>query len=220
MILDASAIPCPWGSAPSLVAEMALSAHGFRHVAGLDEVGRGCLAGPVVAAAVVLPAAAAVVTELDGVRDSKQLSAARRVRLAEAIRRHAVAWAIGIIEVAAIDEHNILNATRLAMIAALVQLDPSPTALLLDAMRLPTCTLPQVPIIKGDQRSLSIAAASIIAKVARDALMTDLDAIYPGYGFAHHKGYGTAEHLAALQHLGPCPIHRRSFAPVKMLLSR
>ncbi|MBA3826174.1 MAG: ribonuclease HII [Ktedonobacterales bacterium] len=190
---------------------------GFAAVAGLDEVGRGCLAGPVVAAAVILPLDDAIMTDLDGVRDSKELSATRREQLAVTIRRRATAWAVGICDAATIDARNILQATRLAMHSALAQLSTPADALLLDAIRLPEIPLPQVPLIKGDQRSLSIAAASILAKVTRDALMEQLDATHPGYGFARHKGYGTPQHLAALQALGPCPAHRRSFAPVRSL---
>ncbi len=215
---DLSAVPCPWGTVPTLVAERFLVARGWLTVAGLDEVGRGCLAGPVVAAAVILPLDAGIEADLTGVRDSKQLSARQRERLATVIRARAVAWAVGQSDVATIDAQNILRATRLAMHAALRRLAVAPAALLLDALRLPDVPLPQTPLIKGDQRSLSIAAASILAKVARDALLCDLDVQYPGYGFAQHKGYGTAHHLAALARLGPCPEHRRSFAPVRALL--
>jgi ribonuclease HII len=215
---DFSAVPCPWGAVPSLVAERFLHAQGMLAVAGLDEVGRGCLAGPVVAAAVILPLDDGCEADLAGVRDSKQLSAKQRERLAEVIRARAVAWAVGQSDVATIDALNILRATRLAMHDALRRLAVAPAALLLDALRLPDSPLPQLPLIKGDQRSLSIAAASILAKVARDALLCDLDAAYPGYGFARHKGYGTAEHLTALARLGPCAQHRRSFAPVRALL--
>lgn len=199
------------------MAERFLAEQGHLAVAGLDEVGRGCLAGPVVAAAVILPLDDAIEGDLAGVRDSKQLSATRREQLAVMIRARACAWAVGSADVATIDAHNILNATRLAMHDALRQLDPAPTALLLDAIRLPAVPLPQTPLIKGDQRSFSIAAASILAKVARDTLMVDLERVFPGYGFAQHKGYGTASHLAALRQLGPCPAHRRSFAPVRAL---
>ena len=215
---DLSAVPCPWGAVPTLVAERHLYHHGYLAVAGLDEVGRGCLAGPVVAAAVILPLDTAIEADLAGVRDSKQLTPKRREQLAHIIQGRACGWAVGHAGVAAIDQHNILRATRLAMQDALRQLDPAPTALLLDAIRLPAVSLPQVPLIKGDQRSFSIAAASILAKVARDALMCEFDDIYPGYGFAQHKGYGTPHHMAALQQLGPCAQHRRSFAPVRALL--
>jgi len=129
------------------------------------------------------------------------------------------AWAVGSADVATIDKHNILGATRLAMHDALRQLTPAPVVLMLDAIKLPKIRLPQVPLIKGDQRSLSIAAASILAKVARDHLMAALDTTHPGDHFAQHKGYGTAAHLAALAELGPCPAHRRSFAPIRQLLA-
>jgi ribonuclease HII len=138
--------------------------------------------------------------------------------LARIIRSRAVAWGIGLSDVATIDSQTILRATRLAMMSALRQLGIPPDALLLDAIRLPDVALPQTPLIKGDQRSLSIAAASILAKVARDDMMAALDADHPGYDFARHKGYGTTQHLAALTRLGPCPVHRRSFAPVRALL--
>ncbi len=215
---DAGAIPCPWGSAPTLVAEQALYELGYPAVAGIDEVGRGCLAGPVIAAAVILPNDAEIAHDLYAVRDSKQLTAARRRQLAEIIQQRALAWGIGQVEVRVIESQNILRATRQAMRVAMLSLNPAPNALLIDAVRLPDCELPQVPLIKGDQRSLSIAAASILAKVARDQHMVDLDARYPGYGFARHKGYGTAEHLAALRRLGPCAEHRRTFAPIKALV--
>lgn len=213
------AVPCPWGETPTLVAERFLAEQGHVAVAGLDEVGRGCLAGPVVAAAVILPLDEQIEADLTGVRDSKQLSAAQRERLAVIIRQRARAWAVGQSDVAAIDTHNILGATRLAMHDALRQLALAPTALLLDALTLPAIPLPQTPLIKGDQRSLSIAAASILAKVARDQMLCTLDLQHPGYGFARHKGYGTAQHLAALAQLGPCPAHRHSFAPVRAVLN-
>ncbi|HKD76587.1 MAG TPA: ribonuclease HII [Ktedonobacterales bacterium] len=215
---DVSAVPCPEGAAPTLIAERFLCEQGYVHCAGLDEVGRGCLAGPVVAAAVILPLDDHAEADLDGVRDSKQLTPASREKLAALIRQRAFAWAVGVADVAAIECHNILGATRLAMQDALLHLDPAPDALVLDALTLPRVTLPQVPLIRGDQRSLSIAAASILAKVTRDRLMAALDAIHPGYDFARHKGYGTPTHLAALAALGPCPQHRRTFAPVRRLL--
>ncbi len=207
-----------WGPAPSLVVERDLAARGLALVAGVDEVGRGCLAGPVLAAAVILPLHGAIESDLAGVRDSKTLTARQRDRLATLIRRHALACAVGSAEVEAIATYNILGATRQAMRDAIARLDPQPDALAIDAIRLPGVGLPQTPIIKGDQRSLSIAAASILAKVARDALMIELDALFPGYGFACHKGYGTARHLAALAALGPCPQHRATFAPVRTLI--
>lgn len=192
---------------------------GYTLVAGLDEVGRGCLAGPVVAGAVILPEDNTIEADLFGVRDSKELSATRRVTLAHIIRDRALAWSIGIGDITAIEQLNILGATRHAMHDALSQLQPQAQALLLDAIRLPRIPLPQVPLIKGDRRSLSIAAASILAKVARDALMEVMDVQHPGYGFAQHKGYGTPQHLTALTALGPCAIHRRTFAPVKAAIT-
>ena len=216
---DPTAVPCPWGTAPSLVAEHYLASLGFTAIAGIDEVGRGCLAGPVVTAAVILPLNETITQDLAGVRDSKMVSAAQRERLADRIRLHACCWSIGVMDVATIDTHNILQATRMAMVAAIAACTISPTALLLDAIKLPTVTLPQVSLIKGDQRSLSIAVASIIAKVTRDQMMRDYERDYPDYGFARHKGYGTPYHLNALKNHGPTPIHRASFAPVKALLT-
>ena len=204
---------------PTLVEEMALFAQGFSFVAGLDEVGRGCLAGPVVAAAVILPLedAEATLTRLTGVNDSKQLSASLRERLYDTIMQHALAVGIGSSSAEVIDERNILQATKLAMHGALAQLSPAPQALLLDALLLPKIALPQRSIIKGDARCLSIAAASIIAKVTRDRLMVALHEQYPQYGFDQHKGYGTEAHLAALHTHGATPHHRHSFAPVRAL---
>ncbi|MBO0780500.1 MAG: ribonuclease HII [Ktedonobacteraceae bacterium] len=198
---------------------MALFEQGYSFVAGLDEAGRGCLAGPVVAAAVILPLenAAATLTCFAGVRDSKQLSHAYRERLYETIMTHALAVGVGIGSVELIDQHNILRATKHAMRAALARLSTRPHALLLDALLLPDITLPQRSIIKGDARCLSIAAASIIAKVTRDRLMLELHTQYPAYGFDQHKGYGTPAHLSALHEHGASPHHRRSFAPVREL---
>jgi ribonuclease HII len=216
--LESSAVPCPYGAAPTFVAERFLAEQGFQAIAGIDEVGRGCLAGPVVACAIILPVDDTIEADLDGVRDSKDLTAVQRERLASVIRRRARAWGIGLADAAVIDQHNILHATRIAMQVAIQQCQIPPDVLLLDAIRLPAIQLPQHPFIKGDRRSLSIAAASILAKVTRDALMETLDVDYPAYGFAHHKGYGTATHLAALRAHGPCPLHRRSFAPVKAII--
>lgn len=188
-------------------------------IAGLDEAGRGCLAGPVVAAAVILPITEDIPTLLHGVRDSKQMSAAARERLFAVIQQHALAIGVGIGSVSLIDRRNILQATKEAMKEALGQLLPAPDALLLDALLLKDIKLPQRSLIKGDARSFSIAAASIIAKVTRDRLMMQIDQEYPDYGFAQHKGYGTAIHLAALQEHGATPHHRQSFAPVRALHS-
>ena len=177
------------------------------HVCGIDEVGRGPLAGPVVAAAVILPPDCHILY----INDSKQLTAAKREELYEVIMREAVAVGIGYDSPARIDEINILQATYEAMREAIGKLSVVPQILLNDAVTIPGIELPQVPIIKGDARSLSIAAASIVAKVTRDRLMTEYDKVLPGYGFASNKGYGSAVHIKALKELGPTPIHRKSF---------
>ncbi len=202
---------------PTLAEEMALLEQGYSFIAGLDEAGRGCLAGPVVAAAVILPLEDCdeALTRLTGVNDSKQLSAIQRECLYDVIMQYVIAASVGIGSVPLIDERNILNATKQAMRDALAQLKVSPQALLLDALLLPDVPLPQRSIIKGDARCLSIAAASIIAKVTRDRLMVQLHEEYPHYGFARHKGYGTAQHLEALRTHGITPHHRRSFSPVR-----
>jgi ribonuclease HII len=203
---------------PHLDHETALWARGYRYVAGLDEAGRGAWAGPVVAAAVILPAGdAGTLNRLAGVRDSKLLTAKRRESLLESILAHAVSFGVGSVPPAEIDAWGIVPATRQAMSLALQALSPAADCLLIDYLILPDLPLPQVSLPKGDAVVLSIAAASIVAKVSRDRMMKDLDAAYPGYGFARHKGYGTAEHRAALARLGPCAIHRRSFAPLRDL---
>ncbi len=184
---------------------------GYRRVAGLDEAGRGPLAGPVVAAAVILRPR----SRLSGINDSKQLSEGERERLYAVILEQAVGMGIGSADVAEIDQLNILGATRLAMCRAIEQLAPSPDYLLIDAVALPQVRIPARPIIKGDSLSVSIAAASIIAKVTRDRLMARYHDMFPEYGFLSHKGYGTPEHLERLLHHGPCSIHRRTFAPVQ-----
>ncbi len=188
---------------------------GYRHVAGIDEAGRGPLAGPVVAAAVLLPARCRLV----GLDDSKQLSARERERLFAVILENAVGVGIGSADAGEVDSLNVLEATRLAMQRAVAALAPSPDYLLTDAVTLPAMRIPVRPIIKGDSLSVSIAAASIIAKVTRDHLMAQYDEIFPQYGFLSHKGYGTAEHLERLAHHGPCIIHRRTFAPVRTALT-
>mgnify|MGYP005813008097 CR=1 FL=1 len=200
---------------PDLRAEGALWSAGFGRVAGLDEVGRGAWAGPVVAGAVILPPDAGVGARLSGVRDSKQMSSAQRERWAQEIRRVALAWGLGAASAAEIDALGIVPATRLAMRRALAALQPAAQALLVDALRLPDVLLPQRALVHGDARVLSIASASVLAKVARDARMELYAGEYPGYGFEHHKAYGTAEHREALERLGACPIHRRSFAPLR-----
>ena len=197
---------------------MALLSQGYCSIAGVDEAGRGCLAGPVVAAAVILPLDDNCQAYFEGVRDSKQLTAQARGYLYEVIVQRALAVGVGMGSVELIDERNILQATKHAMRVAISQLSIPPQALLLDALLLPDIPLPQRSIIKGDALCLSIAAASIIAKVTRDRLMLQLHEQYPVYGFAQHKGYGTEAHLAALRQYGVTPLHRRSFAPVRELL--
>ncbi|MEZ4749846.1 MAG: ribonuclease HII [Bdellovibrionota bacterium] len=182
-------------------------AHGHRYIAGVDEVGRGCLAGPVVAAAVILD----MERIPDGLNDSKKLSPAKRKQLDTLVRDSAVSFAIGVGHVEEIDTINILNASKLAMVRAVQTLQPGPTLLLLDGNFRIDLEMPQVPIVKGDQKSVSIAAASILAKVYRDALMIQMDTDYPGYDFASHKGYGSKAHRVFLQSIGPSPIHRKSF---------
>jgi ribonuclease HII len=200
---------------PDLSRELALLRSGCRAVAGLDEAGRGALAGPVVAAVVVLPLERFdLARQLAEVRDSKQLTARQRERCAEAVLAVAVSAAIGQSEAAEVDRLGLLPATRAAMARALAQLQVRPEHLLIDHLRLPEVPVDQSPVTRGDALVLSIAAASVLAKVARDRLLVELDRLYPGYGLARHKGYGTAEHRAALGRLGPSPIHRRSYAPV------
>ncbi len=198
---------------------MALLSQGYSFIAGLDEAGRGCLAGPVVAAAVILPLDKDIAALLEGVRDSKQMTAQARERCFTLIQQHALAVGVGIGSVALIDKRNILQATKQAMKDALASLSPAPQALLLDALTLRDVALPQRALIKGDARCLSIAAASVIAKVTRDHLMLQMHQEYPVYGFDQHKGYGTPAHLAALQQHGATPHHRQSFAPVRALYS-
>ncbi len=204
---------------PTLDEELALSAQGYSFIAGIDEAGRGCLAGPVVAAAVILPLQEQITELLAGVRDSKQMTPLARERLFPLIQQHALAVGVGIGSVTLIDRRNILQATKEAMKMALAALHPAPQALLLDAVQLRDITLPQRALIKGDARCLSIAAASVVAKVTRDRLMLQIHQEYPAYGFDQHKGYGTPAHLAALQEHGATPHHRQSFAPVRALNS-
>ena len=189
--------------------ENQLREKGYRYIAGLDEAGRGPLAGPVVAGAVILPPDTELV--IPGVDDSKKLSGLRRGKLLEEIKEKAIAWAVGIVDVEKIDQINILQATKKAMKQAVEGLQTSPEILLIDAVELAQVSLPQQPLIHGDALSVSIAAASIVAKETRDALMIALDSLYPEYGFASNKGYGSAQHIAALRKYGPCPIHRRTF---------
>ena len=187
-------------------------ARGMELIAGVDEVGRGPLAGPVVAAAVILPKAC----KIPGLNDSKKIPKYKHKEIYEAVLQNAIAIGIGIKDNHVIDQVNIYEATKLAMMEAIGQLEPQPQHLLIDAMRL-DLPIPQTSIIKGDANSLSIAAASIVAKVTRDQMMEEFDRKYPGYDFAQNAGYGTAKHLAGLDQLGVTPIHRRSFEPVKSM---
>lgn len=179
----------------------------YQYICGVDEVGRGPLAGPVVAGAVILPKDCDILY----INDSKKLSAKKREELAEIILEKAVCAKTAVVSPAVIDEINILQATYEAMRQAIASLDPQPDLLLNDAVKIPGLTMKQVPIIKGDAKSISIGAASIVAKVTRDAMMVEYDKIYPEYDFASNKGYGSQKHLDALKKYGPCPIHRRSF---------
>ncbi|MCS7206629.1 MAG: ribonuclease HII [Dehalococcoidia bacterium] len=201
-------------SRPTFAWEERLWRDGLRWVAGIDEAGRGPLAGPVVAAAVVFPPGWSS-PWLAQVDDSKRLSPSRRASLAVLIRKAAFGVGVGVASVGEIDSLGILGATRRAMQRAISALPVRPQALLVDAVALDVQGIPCWPLVRGDRLSLSIAAASIIAKVERDALMETLDAQYPGYGFRQHKGYPTPAHLYALRRLGPCPAHRASFAPVR-----
>ncbi|MDW8351633.1 MAG: ribonuclease HII [Anaerolineae bacterium] len=204
-------------SAPSLREERALWRSGCRRVAGVDEAGRGAWAGPVVAAAVILPCNPRAASYLRGVNDSKQLTPTQRAALRERIERVAVAWAVGSASNAEIDALGIVPATRLAMMRAVAALQLTPDALLIDALDLPELPIVQRAFPRADAISLSVAAASILAKTTRDAVMCALDATASGYGFADHKGYGTRAHAEALARLGPCWAHRRTFKPVAAL---
>ena len=195
-----------------LAYEKELYAQGIDLIAGVDEVGRGPLAGPVVAAAVILPKAC----KIPGLNDSKKIPKSKHKEIYEAVLQNAIAIGIGVKDNHVIDQVNIYEATKLAMMEAIGQLEPQPQHLLIDAMKL-DLPIPQTSIIKGDANSLSIAAASIVAKVTRDQMMEEFDREYPGYDFAQNAGYGTANHLAGLHKLGVTPIHRRSFEPVKSM---
>jgi len=203
---------------PNLDEEDKLKAQGYELIAGIDEVGRGALAGPVVAGAVILPHPANL-PWLELVRDSKELNSRKRESLFDLINREAVAVGIGIVPPQVIDSINILKATRLAMMQAVEKLSKQPNFLLIDRITLSQCSIPQMGITRGDKSCLSIACASIIAKVTRDRMMEELDIMYPGYGFAGHKGYGTRQHISCLQKLGPSPIHRLYFAPVRNIIA-
>ena len=201
-------------SSPNLDREVALWRLGRRYVAGVDEAGRGALAGPVVAAAVIVPAGVLREGVWAQVRDSKLLTPARRVDLTGQICAAATSWGIGVVSAALIDQIGIAAATRLAMQQAIDGLDPQPDFLLIDWVRLPLVSIPQESVAKADRDRVSVAAASILAKVHRDRLLVETGAHYPYYRFGENKGYGTPRHLAALQHYGACPEHRYSFAPI------
>ncbi len=207
------------GTANRLEFERDLWSRGFTLVAGVDEAGRGPLAGPVVAAAVILPCAwrdAGFDERLVDLNDSKQLTETERENFFQILTTHPdIQYAIAIVDAATIDRINILQATHRAMNTALAQLQPQPQHVLVDGRPVKTMTLPQTALVKGDARSYSIAAASVLAKVTRDRLMMDFHRQFPKYGFNDHKGYGTPQHLAAIEKLGPCPIHRMTFAPLK-----
>ncbi len=201
---------------PDLHEEWALAASGYARVAGLDEAGRGAWAGPVCAAAVILPLDRTDLPELlDGVRDSKLLSPKQREALLPVVLEIAEAAGVGWADPGEVDEWGVVAATRQAMARAVAQLDGAVDALLVDYLRLPNLNLPQRSLPKADVRCLSVAAASIVAKVERDRLMATLEQEFPGYGFAQHKGYGTRQHRAALAQLGPSPIHRMSWQPLR-----
>lgn len=191
--------------------EQELFLKGYKLVAGVDEVGRGCLAGPLVAAAVILPTDFLLL----GLKDSKQLASAERTKLATIIKKKALAWKIVAIENEWIDRFGLHRANLMALTEVTMRLDPQPDFVLSDGFNLPLCSIPQLKLPKGDSISHSIAAASVIAKVHRDALMIEASKGFKPYGFDKNKGYGTKEHLAALRKYGPCRLHRRSFAPVK-----
>ncbi len=207
-IFDLSLLP----PVPDLSFELALWEAGLTAVAGIDEAGRGALAGPVAAGAVILPPEVRMAKYLKGVRDSKQMAPNQREVMREKILKYAVSWGVGFASAEEIDQMGILPATRLAARRALERLTLPPAHLLLDYLFLPEIPLPQTALIKGDCRSLSIAAASILAKTSRDAHLRELELVYPGYGFASNKGYGTQAHREALRRLGESPVHRLSFA--------
>jgi len=199
--------------APDFAFEIQLWGSGIRWAAGIDEAGRGALAGPVAAAALVFPPDETLTPALEGVRDSKQMTPAQRELWAGRLQTVALTWGVGFASAQEIDALGIVPATRLAVTRALEQLSLTPEHLLVDYLVLPEIPIAQTALVKGDQRSLSIAAASILAKTARDSRLRHLEQEYPGYGLASHKGYGTAAHLAALKRLGPSPIHRLTFNP-------
>ena len=195
---------------PNLSFELLLWKSGFTHIAGVDEAGRGAWAGPVAAAAVILPAKASLTRTLNGVRDSKLMTPLARETWAPRIKESAVGWGVGFSSAEEIDTLGIVSATKLAATRALENLFPD--YLITDYLLFPEMELPQTALVKGDQRSLSISAASVLAKTARDALMREMDSLYPGYGFVRHKGYGTRLHREAIKKLRQCEIHRKTFS--------
>ncbi len=213
--LDPSEIP-PF---PDLKFESTLWKKGVLQIAGIDEAGRGCWAGPVTAAAVILPANTAIEITLQGVNDSKKLKPNQRDTFSRIIKKSALAWGVGFASVEEIDQYGIVPATRLAVKRAISELSILPAHLLLDYLTLPDLCIGQTSLIKGDARSLTIAAASILAKTSRDETMKELAREYPQYGFDQHKGYGTAVHRKAMNEYGLTPLHRRSFKPVQVMIS-
>jgi len=199
-----------WGAKTEFEREVACA--GFRRIAGVDEAGRGPLAGPIVAAAVILS------EPVSGLNDSKQLTQAQREALYETLQLGSHGIGVSVVDVGTIDAQGIQSANYAVMAQAVAQLDPPPDFLLVDGFAIRGCAIPQKGIVRGDQRSLSIAAASIIAKVTRDRIMHELDVRHPEYGFARHKGYGTRAHLEALRRYGPCAVHRKTFAPLAQWL--
>ena len=205
---------------PDICRELTLVNQGFKLIAGIDEAGRGAWAGPVVAAACILPLeCAGLLSELHLVRDSKLLSPRQRETCYDLITKLATCWGVGIVSAAEIDRIGILPATRLAMMQAVTALSQKPSLLMIDAVRLLQLSIPQIVEPRSDLHYLSVASASIIAKVTRDRLLVSMDAEYAAYGFARHKGYGTAEHRAALTEHGICHEHRRSYQPIRELVS-
>jgi ribonuclease HII len=192
---------------------------GYSLIAGVDEVGRGCLAGPVVAAAVIMPQRRRI-SWLKKVKDSKMLSPEQRESLFPLITGAAVSTGVGVVSSEVIDTSGMTRAVQIAMRNAVEQLKPAAQYVLIDYFTIPDIPVPQKGVIEGDSVCVSIACASIVAKVTRDRIMIEMDKTFPGYGLARHKGYGTGEHMACLKKLGPCPIHRRSFAPVRAVIER
>lgn len=206
-VVDRSAL----AFAPSLDYEMALWEGGYRYITGIDEAGRGALAGPVAAGVIILPQIAGLLDKLHGVRDSKLMTPNARQTWREVICQTALCWAVGFANHEEVDALGIVPATRLAVTRAIVQLNPAPDYLLSDLLILPEVDVPQTALVKGDRLALSVAAGSILAKTARDQFMIEAGSSYPAYGFAQHKGYGTRQHRQALSHFGSCPLHRKSF---------